>query len=315
MYAPQPPPPSQPEPAWRREHRSRLSPNPVPAPPNSPSYLPQPIPPQAREMPAERSMRRWLRVPLDRPIVTPVLLAILVVIYIAMALFPQVNELFVNWGANVNIYVVQGEWWRLITSTFLHAAPMPLHIALNGYALYIIGMDLEALIGKVRFIAIYAISGLAGSVSSFIFMPADVPGIGASGAIFGLVGALGVYFGLYRRLFGRMGTIQFWNIIVIILLNVGIGFLSIRFFGKYVIDNSAHIGGLLAGAVVGYVLCPPYELREWAGPLVRSVVNTNRGPLPWIAAALIGLMVVFIFFTFLLLFQAGILKPTYLLLQ
>jgi rhomboid protease GluP len=257
-------------------------------------------------------MRKWLRVPLARPIVTPVLLAILVAIYIPMALFPQVNEFLVTWGANMNILVVQGEWWRLITSTFLHAAPMPLHIALNGYALYIIGMDLEALVGRARFLAIYAISALAGSVSSFIFMPADAPGVGASGAIFGLVGALGVYFGLYRRLFGRVGTIQFWNIIVIILLNVGIGFLGIQFFGKYVIDNSAHIGGLLAGAAAGYVLCPRYALGGWAGPSVRSVVDTNKGPLPWIAAALMGLVVVFIFFTFLLLFQAGIVKPTFI---
>jgi rhomboid protease GluP len=262
-------------------------------------------------MQAERSMRTWLRVPLDRPIVTPVLLAILVAIFILMAVFPQVNEFLLTWGTNNSILVAQGEWWRLITATFLHAAPIPLHIALNGYALYIIGMDLEALIGKARFIAIYAISGLAGSVASFIFMPAGVPGLGASGAIFGLVGALGVYFALYRRLFGRMGNIQFWNIVVIILLNVGIGFLSIRFFGQYMIDNSAHIGGLLAGVAAGFVLCPRYALGEWAGPTVRSVVNTNKGPLPWIAAALLGLVVVFIFFTFLLLFRAGIVTPTF----
>src|SRR6478672_969717 len=143
MYAPQPPSPSQPEPAWGRERRGQLSPNPVPAPP---SYLPQPIPPQVREMQAERSMRTWLRVPLDRPIVTPVLLAILVAIFILMAVFPQVNEFLLIWGTNNSILVAQGQWWRLITATFLHAAPIPLHIALNGYALYIIGMDLEALI-------------------------------------------------------------------------------------------------------------------------------------------------------------------------
>jgi rhomboid protease GluP len=251
-------------------------------------------------------MRQWLRIPLDRPIVTPVLLAILAAIYIPMQLFPPVNSLFLQWGENQHQLVMQGEWWRLITSTFLHGGF--LHILLNGYALYIIGMDLEGLMGKARFAAIYAISGLAGSVASFAFTPANVISVGASGAIFGLVGALGVYFGLYRRLFGRVGNLQFWNIIIVILLNVGIGF-----SGIFPIDNSAHIGGLLAGAAVGYVLCPRYTLGGWASPTVRDLVNTNKGPLPWIAATLIGLVVVFAFIVFLLLFQAGILRPTYLL--
>jgi rhomboid protease GluP len=260
-------------------------------------------------------MRRWLRVPLDRPIVTPALLVILVAIYIPMALSPQISELFLRWGANVHIFVLQGQWWRLITSTFLHG-PI-IHIASNGYALYVIGMDLEALVGRARFAAIYAISGLAGSVASFTFVtPTILPGvgaggalvgsIGASGAIMGLVGALAVYYVLYRQLFGRMGTLRFWNLIVAIGITLGIGI-----SGFFPIDNSAHIGGLLAGAAVGYVLCPRYALGDWESPFVRSVVNTNRGPLPWIAAALIGLVVVFIFFTFLLLFQAGIVTPSF----
>jgi rhomboid protease GluP len=297
MYAPQPP--SQPEPTWP----PRYSGNAIPTPP---SYLPQPVPPQIKEIHAQRSVRQWLRIPLDRPIVTPVLLAILVAIYIPMQLFPDVNNLFLTWGENQNALVVQGQWWRLITATFLHGGF--LHILLNGYALYIIGMDLEGLVGKARFAAIYAISGLAGSVASFVFTPANVPSVGASGAIFGLVGALGVYFGLYRRLFGRVGNLQFWNIVVVIVLNMGIGF-----SGFFPIDNSAHIGGLLAGAAVGYVLAPRYTLGGWASPTVRDLVNTNKGPLPWIAATLIGLVVVFIFIAFLLLFRTGILSPTYLL--
>jgi len=297
MYAPQPPP--QPEPTWA----PRSGTNSIPPPP---SYLPQPVPPQMKEIYAQRSMRQWLRIPLDRPIITPVLLAILVAIYIPMQLFPDVNNQFLALGANQNVRVVQGEWWRLITATFLHGNI--LHIALNGYALYIIGMDLEGLVGKARFAAIYAISGLAGSVASFVFSPANVQSVGASGAIFGLVGALGVYFGLYRHLFGRVGNLQFWNIIIVIVLNMGIGF-----SGFFPIDNSAHIGGLLAGAAVGYVLAPRYTLGKWASPTVRDLVNTNKGLLPWIAATFIGLLVVFIFITCLLLFQAGILNPTYLL--
>jgi rhomboid protease GluP len=234
--------------------------------------------------------------------VTPVLLAVLVLIFIPMALSPRINELFTEWGANRNLLVTEGQWWRLITATFLHAGII--HILLNGYALFVIGMELEGLMGRARFAAVYAISALAGSVASYAFSPALVSSVGASGAIFGLVGALGVYFGLHRKLFGRMGNAQFWNIILVILINVGIGF-----SGIFPIDNSAHIGGLLAGAAVGYALCPRYTLGEWYNPLARSVRNVNTGPLPWIAAGLIGLVVVFAFLTLFLMFRTGTLTP------
>jgi polyferredoxin len=98
------------------------------------------------------------------------------------------------------------------------------------------------------------------------------------------------------------------NIIFVILLNVGIGF-----SGLLPVDNSAHIGGLLAGGAMGYVLCPRYALGDWFNPFVRNLSNTNKGPLTWVAAALLGLAVVLAFFVLLLLFQAGILKPTYLI--
>src|SRR5438067_2497075 len=139
MYAPQPP--SQPEPGWPR----RLTSNPTPTPP---SYLPQPIPPQVREMQPGRSTRQWLMIPLDRVIITPALLVVMVAIYVPMALSPNINEVFLQWGENLNQLVVQGQWWRLITSTFLHGGF--LHILLNGYALYVIGMDLEGLMGRAR---------------------------------------------------------------------------------------------------------------------------------------------------------------------
>ena len=204
------------------------------------------------------------------------------------------------WGAKINA-IYAGEWYRLITATLLHA-PTPLHIFFNGYALYIIGMDLEAFAGRWRFAAIYAISGLAGSVASLAFSPQA--GVGASGAIFGLIGALGVYFGMHRKLFGRMGQAQFWNIIVVIVLNLGLG-LS----GIFPIDNSAHIGGLIAGAAAGYVLIPRYTLGEWRQPNIRDIQNTNHSPLVWVATALIALDVIFAFFIVLLLALKGIYVP------
>src|SRR5205823_5911794 len=114
------------------------------------------------------------------------LLAILVIVYIPALVAPDIYNWMMTWGANEKYLIFQGQWWRLITATFLHA-PMPLiiHIALNGYALYVIGPELEAFVGSVRFAAIYAVSGLAGSVASFASLPPNEPSVGASGAIFG----------------------------------------------------------------------------------------------------------------------------------
>ncbi|HUP27087.1 MAG TPA: rhomboid family intramembrane serine protease, partial [Chloroflexia bacterium] len=250
----------------------------------------------------------WLRIPLDRPRLTLILLAVLSAIFMLMTVLGgSINatenaDLLVKWGAKVNGRVYQGEWWRLITSTFLHAGI--LHIFLNGSALYFIGMDLEAFVGKARFAAVYAISGLGGSVASFIFSPFNVPGVGASGAIFGLIGALAVYFGLHRRLLGARGNAQFRSILLVIVLNLGFGF-----SGILPIDNSAHLGGLIAGVASGFVLCPRYDFGRWSLPNIREAVDANRGSLQWVAAVLIALDIVFIFFVALLMIRTGIWVP------
>ncbi|HUP27905.1 MAG TPA: rhomboid family intramembrane serine protease, partial [Chloroflexia bacterium] len=166
MYAPLPPERS--EPAWLPAQE----PGPLnreTAPPYRSPFL----------VDLPRPARTWLRIPLDRPRLTLILLAVLSAIFMLMTVLGgSINatenaDLLVKWGAKVNGRVYQGEWWRLITSTFLHAGI--LHIFLNGSALYFIGMDLEAFVGKARFAAVYAISGLGGSVASFIFSPFNVP--------------------------------------------------------------------------------------------------------------------------------------------
>ena len=272
--------------------------------PPPPSYPATPAFPELGYTGEKRPSGPWLRIPLQKPLLTPLMLGVLVGIFFLMTLSPQTERLFIAQGAKISELVYEGEWWRLITATFLHAGI--LHMLFNGYALYVIGMDLEAFVGRARFAAIYAISGLAGSVASFIFSPFRVPGVGASGAIFGLIGALGVYFGLHRRLFGKIGQAQFWNIIGVIVLNVALGF-----SGIFPIDNSAHLGGLLAGAAVGYVLCPRYALGEWSSPEARDVVNVNKSALAWVATALIAAIVVGVFLVALLLIRAEIYVPSY----
>lgn len=250
-------------------------------------------------------MRTWLRIPAERAVLTPLILALLVAIFVIMTAVggsltaTENDDFLIKWGAKFSPYIVAGEWWRLVTATLLHAGF--LHIALNGYALYVIGIDLESFFGRARFAAIYVVAGLAGSVTSFTFSPYCSLGVGASGAIFGLVGALAVYFGLNRELFGKIGQLQFWNIIVVIVLNLGLGF-----SGIFPIDNSAHLGGLIAGATVGYILCPRYASGGWSRPNLQKAVNTNKGKLTWLATLLIGLDVIFIFFVVLLMFQRGV---------
>jgi rhomboid protease GluP len=221
---------------------------------------------------------------------------VLVGIYIPTLFSEEIRNAFYTFGQKDNTDIVRGEWWRLITATLLHGPPY--HILFNGYALYILGNDLEAFFGRWRFLAVYWLSALGGSLASFAFSP--VPSIGASGAVFGLIGALAVYFGLHRKIFGRMGQAQFWNIIVVIVLNIGLGLSQI-----FPIDNAAHIGGLVAGAAVGLALCPRYVFDRWRTSNIREIRNANTGRITWIAVSLIALDLVFAFFVALLLYQKG----------
>jgi membrane associated rhomboid family serine protease len=137
---------------------------------------------------------------------------------------------FAMWPAAVH----DGQWYRLFTAPFLHANVE--HILFNMITLAIIGSPVEAEIGKTRFIAVYLLSALGGSVASYLLSSPNELGVGASGAIFGLFGS---YFVLARR---RGWEIV--NISVLIGVNLVIGFASST------IDWRAHLGGLLTGAVV-----------------------------------------------------------------
>ncbi len=278
----------------------------------APTYLPTPVPPSGY-MSAARAARTWIRIPIERPFWTTLLLSSMVVLFVivtflngGLSILPYLQrDIISQWGAKVNEQVVfEGQWWRLFTVMFLHNGL--LHMLTNGYALYIIGNEVEGLFGRLRFLAVFFISGLAGSVASVAFSPFNVPGVGASGAIFGLIGALGVYFGLHRSLFGARGNMQFWNIILIVVINLGFGF-----SGILPIDNSAHLGGLLGGVLIGYILCPRYTLGEWELPNVRGLVDVNMGRLPWIAAGVFALVIMMIFVVLVLLFTQGYLHPEY----
>jgi membrane associated rhomboid family serine protease len=143
--------------------------------------------------------------------------------------------------------IAAGEWWRLITPMFLHATLFEqfgiFHILLNMYILGIYGPNVEQAFGGVRFLAMYLIAGFMGSAASYAFGPCNAAGLGASGAIFGIVGVLLVY--LYRRRSSTFVVAYMKNLLLFIGLNLVFGLAVAG------IDNFAHMGGLAGGVLLG----------------------------------------------------------------
>jgi rhomboid protease GluP len=162
-------------------------------------------------------------------------------------LTPDVKSLIV-WGGNLRYLTLNGQFWRLISSVFLHAGI--LHLAFNMYALLYIGVALETAIGKKKFIFAYLLSGIFSSVSS-ITINENIVSVGASGAIFGLCGVLSAILIFKEYKVANISSKSLLSSIgFFIIYNIIYG------FGKTGIDNAAHIGGLVSGFVIGlaYVL-------------------------------------------------------------
>jgi rhomboid protease GluP len=160
-------------------------------------------------------------------------------------------DLLLRIGAKYGPAILEGEYWRLITAVFIHDGLI--HLAINGYALYVMGLQAERFFGQTRFLIIYL---LAGAISVSVSYVADGRlAVGASGAIFGLVGALAVFFLRNRHIFGAIGRRQLGNLALVIMLNLVFG-LSVEG-----IDNWAHLGGLAAGLMLAWVLTPIYRIR------------------------------------------------------
>ena len=185
------------------------------------------------------------------PYITYLIIAICVIMFLVVGVvggnFYDVSaSLLVKLGGNVGNYTKNGDYYRLFTCMFLHAGII--HLLCNMYSLYVIGPQIESFYGKYKFLFIYIFSGVCGSILSLAFSPSNVVSIGASGAIFGLLGSL-LYFGYHYRVY--LGNVLKSQIIPIIVLNLLIGF-SING-----IDNSAHIGGLIGGVFASMLLGVP----------------------------------------------------------
>jgi len=139
--------------------------------------------------------------------------------------------------ATTPILIADGQWWRMLTGAFLHYG-LP-HLAVNMFSLYILGRDLESYLGSVRYAAVYLLSAIGGSVAVLFFAAPFAYVAGASGAIFGLLGATGV--ALYQR------KANLASLFTILAINVFISFLP-------GISLAAHLGGFLAGAAAGAIV-------------------------------------------------------------
>lgn len=213
---------------------------------------------------------RLLEVTPNAPI-TPTLVGINVVVFlIAVAmgggvLAPNL-DVMVRLGSDYTPLTLGGQWWRLFTSTFLHFGLI--HLAFNMWALYVNGLVAERIFGSSRFLLIYVVSGLAGSLCSLLWHPI-VNGAGASGAIFGVLGAL---LGFFLRRDGGVPA----SVIKAQRASAAIFIVYSLLNGARVrgIDNAAHLGGLLAGLALGLLLARPLEAsrseRAWTAQWVQA---------------------------------------------
>lgn len=196
-----------------------------------------------------------VRLPVSPPYVTYGLLGITVLVFLLQlatkALFDL--DLPATLGAKINTLIVQGQYWRLLTPVFLHSTSMYLHVAFNMYALYAFGPSLERYYGHGRFVVLYLLAAFTGNVLSFMF--SDASSLGASTAVFGLVGAEAVFLYRNRKLLGGRAQGALINLLVIVVLNLFLG-LSSGF-----VDNWGHIGGLLGGVLFAWFGGPLMEIQ------------------------------------------------------
>ena len=216
--------------------------------------------------PPPKPQRVTVSLPASVPWVTYAIIGVTVFVYllqVASDAFFGPSPVGINWlelyGAKFNVFIRQGELWRFFTPMLLHASVM--HIGFNMYALYAFGNGLEQRLGHGRFLVLYILSGFSGSVLSFLFTSGY--SIGASGAIFGLIGAEGVFLYQNRKLFGYQAMKAMQNVIFVVAINLFLGL-------SPGIDNWGHVGGLLGGLILSWFASPLWQV-EGIAPALRLV--------------------------------------------
>lgn len=225
---------------------------------------------QTPEPPAVR-----VSVPEAAPYVTYAIIAITSLVYILQL---ATSDLPIVFLAKDNDLIRRGEFWRLLTPALVHGS-LP-HILFNMYALLSFGTSLERHFGHGRFFLLYVLGAFAGNVMSFLLTRAD--SVGASTAIFALIGAEGVFLVQNRKLFAGQFRNAIGNVIFVVAVNLFLGLAP-------TIDNWGHIGGLLGGVIFASFAGPVWEF-EGIRPAYRLVDRREFG------AILIGLVTVLFIF-------------------
>lgn len=204
-----------------------------------------------------------------KPIMTYIIMGICILLYIITSILSKnfmentTGVLYAFGGlVNKNNFISNIEFLRLISSMFLHASFV--HILCNMYSLYILGPQLESFFGKVKFTIIYLGSGIVGGLLSMLFMPDNVISVGASGAIFGLLGAM-LYFGYHYRVY--LGGVVRSQIIPILVINLVIGYMIAG------VNVIAHIGGLFGGFLFAKAVGVKYKSTK--SDIINGIIMTS----------------------------------------
>ena len=244
-------------------------------------------PDQQEEVPSGPSM--LLPVLARRPYATWILLAVIAVMHLIAETSGGSNDPHVlrNLGAMDGQQIAAGEYWRLLAAMFLHSGWM--HLGLNCFGLFVFGQQLEQLYGHSRFMVIYVLAGLAGSVASYalnLSLMSNAIGIGASGAVFGVLGGLVAFFLSHRKQLGDVGRRSLIGLLALAGINLLFGLVTAG------VDNYAHIGGFVCGVVLGIAFSPRYLTVLDMFGFVSEVVDANSIVKRWWVLLAVGVVLV-----------------------
>jgi rhomboid protease GluP len=207
-----------------------------------------------------------IKLPDNKPYVVYIIMGITILVYLLQmgANWIVGYDLVAIYGMKINEYIYQGEYWRLITPVFLHGSLT--HIGFNMYALYALGPQMERFYGSWQFLLLYLVSGFGGVVASFALT--EAPSVGASTAIFGLLGAYGIFSYMNQK-------VQIAAINLLIGMTPGI-------------DNWGHMGGLVAGVIIAWFGGPQFDLvRDELSIKAKNVRTDDQ----FLLAILIALLI------------------------